>query len=479
MAPPSGPLSFGTFDGRYSPVAEWLAISDEIDVGRTAIAECGTMQVPANWSEPDGDSIEVFVKRYLAAEQPAEAQLWMLEGGPGLPGSTMEHSAFIIGSQNPTLDIYLPDHRGTGRSTFAQCPDDLTTEDCAASVPHLDGLTVTGAAQDLAALIDATRTELQQTIVYGDSYGTFWAQRYLQVRPEQPTAVILDSVAPIGIDLAEFDMGFDEKARAVVEICETDAACSAKVGPVPLATVEQAITGYAQACTIYASNLRFVFGDFLAGGDYFARLLLPPIAYRVLRCSEADLVWLDKVYGYLGWRGTRNSNGYSDVVFTNIATSEFWLSDKTATEARADAETLIATTGLPESLAGRASVWPRYPRDEYFGKWPSSDAHILLLQGGLDARTPYGDIVEQHYSGENQHYVEMPTATHAVLFPLASPTSDLTAAGCGYQIIQSFLSDPTRAPDTSCIAGMMPIDFGNPPAEWMSLVGIQDLWEGP
>jgi hypothetical protein len=31
----------------------------------------------------------------------------------------------------------------------------------------------------------------------------------------------------------------------------------------------------------------------------------------------------------------------------------------------------------------------------------------------------------------------------------------------------------------SCIAGMAPLDFGNPPADFLAAVGIQDLWENP
>ncbi|MBK6520297.1 MAG: hypothetical protein IPM79_28640 [Polyangiaceae bacterium] len=43
--------------------------------------------------------------------------------------------------------------------------------------------------------------------------------------------------------------------------------------------------------------------------------------------------------------------------------------------------------------------------------------------------------------------------------------------------MQSFLADPSQPPDTSCIEGMAPTDFANPPAEWLALVGVGDLWE--
>jgi hypothetical protein len=70
-------------------------------------------------------------------------------------------------------------------------------------------------------------------------------------------------------------------------------------------------------------------------------------------------------------------------------------------------------------------------------------------------------------------------APHQLILPKNTPMADLNAPGCGWQVIQSFLSDPTKAPDTSCIAGMAPLDFANPPPEWLALVGIKDLWENP
>jgi hypothetical protein len=140
---------------------------------------------------------------------------------------------------------------------------------------------------------------------------------------------------------------------------------------------------------------------------------------------------------------------------------------------------MIAFNGDPPALAGLAPTWPKYPHDAYYGRWPSSPAPTLVLQGELDPRTPYGDVVKPHYSGKSQFYVEMPRGGHGLEWPLASPMADLTAPSCGAQVVQSFLADPTRPPDTSCIAGMAPLDFGHPPPEFLALVGIQDLWENP
>jgi pimeloyl-ACP methyl ester carboxylesterase len=480
-APPSGPLAIAHgYDRKPSPVAEWLALANGIDGLSSAKAECATATMPAVWSDPQGDSIDVFVKRYPAAVQPAKGQVWMLAGGPGQPGAVFETLAFITAAAIPTLDIYMPDHRGTGKSTFASCPQNTSSIECAASVPHLDGLTATDAARDLGALIDASRMKAQQVFVYGFSYGTYWAQRYLQIRPEQPTAVILDSTIPVGMDYADLDKNFDDVAHRVLALCRVDAACSVKLGPDPVAAANRAVSALdAGACKLPpgVSLVRRFLGQTL-GVYYFEPMLLPASIYRLLRCNDADRAWLQKVAAYLPWWDALSA-GTSDVVFDNITASELLHTNATAAEFWGQEKAMLAVNELPLVLADSLGSWPAYPHDAYYGKWPSSPAPILVLQGTLDPRTPYGDLVKSHYSGKYQYFVEMPRASHVSSLPTASPMADLAAPGCGSQVVQSFLADPTRPPDTSCIAGMAPLDFGHPPAEWLALVGIQDLWENP
>jgi hypothetical protein len=111
-----------------------------------------------------------------------------------------------------------------------------------------------------------------------------------------------------------------------------------------------------------------------------------------------------------------------------------------------------------------------------------------VLQGTLDARTPYGSVEKAHYSGPNQYYVEFPNGAHIVggfdpsadYFTNQAPMADPSMFySCGWLVIESFLADPSKKPDTSCIAGMATLDFGNPPKAWLARVGVQDLWENP
>jgi len=344
----------------------------------------------------------------------------------------------------------------------------------------LDGLTLTDAARDLAWLIDASHTDSQRAIVYGASYGTAWAQRYLQLRPEQPAAVILDSTMTVGTDTADSDEHFDAQARTVLARCAADATCAAKLGGDPVAKATEAIAAVkAGTCKLPATMpaaLSQYFGSVVSTTS-LELSLLPASIYRVLRCNAQDLDWLAKVWAYLMWRGALPA-GNSDVVWVNITLSEFWLTHATADELKTAEDSMLAMTNV-WWFARQAETWPSYSLDEYSGKWPSSQVPTLVLQGGLDPITPHADVVAMHYSGKNQYFVQLPDSGHHLSAPTASALSDFAARGCGFQIMKSFLTDPGKAPDTSCIADVAPITFSAPPPEWLGVVGIADLWENP
>jgi pimeloyl-ACP methyl ester carboxylesterase len=66
--------------------------------------------------------------------------------------------------------------------------------------------------------------------VLGISYGTYWAQRYLQSFPEQANGVILEGVLPLGAAVWDSDDLADAAGRSVFQACRDDAACAAAFG---------------------------------------------------------------------------------------------------------------------------------------------------------------------------------------------------------------------------------------------------------
>lgn len=196
------------------------------------------------------------------------------------------------------------------------------------------------------------------------------------------------------------------------------------------------------------------------------------------RCNDSDRSWLQKVAGYTSWWPGWKASGtqsFSDAVAANIAVSEFWPTNADNASLLALDPPKIATIRMLAEYF--ADFWPRYPHDEYFGKWPETSVPLLILQGTLDPRTPFGAQVKTHYTGDNQYYVEVPHGAHGQAWPAVSPMTDLRETSCGWQIIRSFLQNPKRRPDSSCTSRSARLDFVAPPAAWMAMIGIDDLWE--
>src|SRR5689334_21902983 len=85
-------------------------------------ADCASVEVPLDWKHPEGRKIPFFVKRLRGNSSAAHRQLWLLEGGPGAAGDGLDSLAADAVAKDPALDVYIPDHRGTGRSARLDCP---------------------------------------------------------------------------------------------------------------------------------------------------------------------------------------------------------------------------------------------------------------------------------------------------------------------------------------------------------------------
>ena len=102
---------------------------------------------------------------------------------------------------------------------------------------------LTPAANDLAHAIDRIRSPGRPVFIYGVSYGTAVAIRYMQLRPNDATGVVLDSVAPPGIAFfSHFDEQYDPALHSLADLCLADPACVAHVGADPWSVLSR-VTG--------------------------------------------------------------------------------------------------------------------------------------------------------------------------------------------------------------------------------------------
>ncbi|MGW7683571.1 alpha/beta hydrolase [Kribbella sp. NPDC054772] len=212
--------------------------------------ECATLDVPLDYSRPDGPTISLAVSR-LSTADPAKRRGILLtnSGGPG--GEGLRFPADLVDASGTKLalpknvrdsyDIIGFDSRGVGRSTPVTC--DLTAAQQFSSVPpyarnaadvkQQAALAKTIAGQcaksktgallpyistaNTARDMDRIRAALgeRKTSYFGISYGTYLGAVYSSMFPERTDRVVLDSsTGPGGWDYAfqrRIARGFEER----------------------------------------------------------------------------------------------------------------------------------------------------------------------------------------------------------------------------------------------------------------------------
>lgn len=330
-----------------SAASDWAPCPLFVDQPDGPVAECATFDVPLRWSEPSGPTIGVFVQR-LRGVGPIRGQLWLLEGGPGGSGADFDEWMEELHELDPSLDLYAVDHRGVGRSTRLDCPaQETAASDWGISIApgeaaacrdalvarwgeDLGEFSATAAARDLGRLIELAEQPGQERFVYGVSYGTYWAHRYLELFPAQADGVVLDSIAPPGIDFVTYDHDFDRVGQDFLALCAADATCSSKLGPDPWATLGALSTSLAgghcpvlqQTWGLDATALPTVLAALLMSP--ITRTYLPATVYRLQRCDAGDVSAIDPMLELLF--GQETTSYYdtlsSDALFYNVALSE-------------------------------------------------------------------------------------------------------------------------------------------------------------
>jgi pimeloyl-ACP methyl ester carboxylesterase len=497
--PPTG----GGGAGGASP-SEWAPCPLYVDQPNGPTAECARFEVPLRWSEPGGPSIEVFVQR-LRGDGPVRGQLWLLEGGPGGSGADFDEWMEELHALDPSLDLYAVDHRGVGRSARLGCPAlETASSEWGISVApseaaqcrdallstwadDLDEFTTTAAARDLGRLIELQAQPDEAVYVYGVSYGTYWAHRYLQLFPEQADAVVLDSIAPPGIDFVTYDLDFDGVGKDFMDLCATDPLCSSKLGDDPWATLgalsASLTAGHCPALQetwgLDRDALRTVLAYLLMSP--LTRTYLPATVYRLQRCAPGDVTAIDQMLTLLF--GDQTTSYYdtlsSDALFYNVALSELWPDPDehpTLDEIAAIEDTLLITTGLTPRVAEVQGVWLAYPDDGLVDGWADTKTPLLMLNGDLDPMTPIwiAELMKPHFVEPHQTFVTVPRAAHAVTGQTPVVDGEMM---CGLAITLSFLESPTETPDTSCLADIPAESFTGDPALNELVLGTVDLWE--
>ena len=250
-----------TSDGDPAPVPDVEPLDYSIvfeDRGNGV--ESGTITVPVDYADPQGDTLDLFVTRHRAPDDTRIGVMFANNGGPGFPASSM--AANVRGWFGDPLierfDIVSWDPRGTGESgASVDCigdadydrffaSSDVTPDDdaerqalidlsrdfaeaCIESVgAPLSHLGTNNSARDMDAIRQALGEEQASYLgfSYGSELGAVWATLF----PDTVRAAVLDGAAHPDADslrpITEQRLGFERVLNTFLADCSADESCA-------------------------------------------------------------------------------------------------------------------------------------------------------------------------------------------------------------------------------------------------------------
>lgn len=452
----------------------------------TQAGECAKVEAPLFRDVPDGPTLELFVKRVRSTVEPATRQVWLLNGGPGAASEELDPILLRWAEAVPGLEVYTTDFRGVGASTPLPCSDAQIApgqlQHCVASVEReigdLDAFTTTQAAHDVFDLVERTRGDAP-VMLYGLSFGTFWAHRVLQLAPDLFAGAVLDSIASPEADFSTYSPDADRVAQDFFARCALDATCAAKLGADPWTQVEAFFALPPSSACPGAGLDQPTWKSLLARAirKVQTRPLVPALVYRLLRCAPEDQAAVGHLLDFMGQIPPEPDSAFHVPLYAHIVLSELWdTSPLTAAEYAAIDQSLSIAPGGTDAFQALWSQWPRTPEDDLANAIATTRTPLLLLQGGLDPQTalfrahPFASALE----AQGHAYVLFPDAPHALIAqtPIAGESSDQ----CADLLVRAFLADPSVTTH-ACQANAQPIDFGDNAALAAMVLGTGSIWE--
>jgi pimeloyl-ACP methyl ester carboxylesterase len=462
-------------NGPSRPASSLLPVSGCIPV---PAAECGTIRVPLDRSEPGGPSVPIGYALVRHQDQ-SRAAIGTVVPNPGGPGeSAIEAAPFYTDILAPLLadhDLLLIDPRGIGRSGPIRCGlaarppnrESLTTAfgECRRSLGvRARGYTSAATADD----IDAVRAHLgiRRLDLLGESYGTYLMTVYAQRHPDHVRSIVLSSAYPLA-----FDMWARPNARAVgraiLLMCQRSAgACD---GPRTLNQLSQVarllhehpisyrVEGEAEPRVLDETALADIvyeagtdLGQLPAAlraalaGDFSsligaAQVILP---FSGSSASDAEPLW--------ALAASLMCNDYP-TLWNRHAPVHARLHQFATRRAALAAEPFFpfSKQAWTSAIIDRGNLcvrWPdRHPPLQRTSG-PFADVPVLVLSGDLDANTPTEEGRQAARQFHNARVIEVPNVAHV----------PERASGCPGAILTDFIRR-LQVGDTSCLADIPPI----------------------
>ncbi|MBU1221320.1 alpha/beta hydrolase [Myxococcota bacterium] len=470
-------------------------------------ALCADFSVPLDWNDPENQLISIRVKKTIALRE-VKRTVVMLQGGPG-GSSTIDFPYYMpeMALLDPEAEFIAFDHRGTGYSTFLTCPSAVSTEgpygraisedeiteciqgELIENKEWLEKFNITNASKDLGYFIELIRKDGIRNHVYGVSYGSSWAHRYAQIFPNQASSVTLDSMCLVGACfLDDYDVNSETGFVNLLKECNENQMCSQKMGGDAVSHVRDTLDNLKSGhCNSFdADTIRYL--TFSLAIQKSISSLSVALWYRLARCSSEDITAINNLIATVFGQKKNNplhiDNLPLDVIqlnyilFLNIAVSEMIHSPAYSVDYVSERyEDLLTGVKLDYRLSQRASPWPVYEKDEWYGKFAETNRNFLLLNGTHDLQTPenVSSISVSKLQGENHFSFLIPWANHGVLW--SSEVETRGRPGCGLSIFLEYIKDPSRKPSAPCMDELKRPDFNIPENYAAYFFGTSDAWE--
>jgi pimeloyl-ACP methyl ester carboxylesterase len=225
---------------------------NELQWSECDLFECATLEVPLDYSDPDGDRIDIAVIRSTTDAGDRIGSVVVNPGGPGASGvEYLRLASLLLPSElSARFDLVGFDPRGVGASSAIDCDLELddsiilleagddagwqaVVADEESSLVGCEGdelapfVGTNNAARDMDVLRQALGDEKLTYIGY--SYGTRLGASYAELFPQNVRALVLDAAVLPDSDLNELEKaqaaGFDAALENFADACDEDADC--------------------------------------------------------------------------------------------------------------------------------------------------------------------------------------------------------------------------------------------------------------
>jgi pimeloyl-ACP methyl ester carboxylesterase len=416
------------------------------------VARCGTVTVPENRQLPNGRTIALNVIVVPAKTPSTNAPpLFDIDGGPGLPVTkNAEFFALISPAFSARRDVVMVDQRGTGGSSPLHCAE--FSEPAAAYQPIFPAEAVARCRKSLEVRADLTMYGTREAIadlddvraalgyekldLFGLSYGTTVALRYLDTYPQRVRAAVLMGVAPpAAMPPKSHAVAAEAAIRSLFAACAREPTCGATFDPV--ADVDRA---RARLTSISGAPSQEIFFE------KFRSLMYSPdtarrIPYILNKAANGDLSPF-----YAATKPQRPSV-YADGMFLSVICSEAMALMDFGTATAASKLTIFGDYRLRRQKEACAE-WPTARTAANHLRPVVSNAAVLIISGELDPVTPPAWAQSVASTLPNSKHIIIPGSGHIIDGMTGIET-------CLDPIIASFLdTGDAKTIDAGCVREM-------------------------